>query len=70
VVGTANRVVPAEQSRTVAEVLGATVFEIEGADHNDPSLRSGMQLVDRMARFVRDALGHTGTGTTGTAVRP
>jgi len=70
VVGTADRVVPAEQSRTVAEVLGATVFEIEGADHNDPSLRSGMQLVDRMARFVRDALGHTGTGTTGTAVRP
>jgi alpha-beta hydrolase superfamily lysophospholipase len=47
VYGTADSIVPAEQSRTVAEsapVLSQSV-EVARADHNDPALLSGPRLV-------------------------
>jgi len=67
IAGTADRVVPVEQSRTIADALGASWTEIRGADHNDAELRSGAHVVDRIARFVGDALGEPGGET---AVRP
>jgi fermentation-respiration switch protein FrsA (DUF1100 family) len=70
IAGTADRVVPVEQSRAVAGALGAVMYEIEGADHNDASLRSGPGVVDGTARFIRDVLGEAEEGTSGTAVRP
>ena len=49
--GTADSVVPARQSRTVADrAAGPTrVVEIEGADHNDPALNYGVRVVQAVA---------------------
>jgi hypothetical protein len=45
--GTADSVVPAAQSRTVAERAAGPVrmVELPGADHNDPALTHGPQIV-------------------------
>ncbi len=50
VYGSADSIVPAEQSREVAKAAGATVIEVPGADHNDPALSDGPELVDAIAR--------------------
>src|SRR5918999_3846624 len=48
VFGTRDGIVPPEQSRTVAKAAGGptTILEIEGADHNDPSLLYGRELIE------------------------
>jgi uncharacterized protein len=53
VYGSADSVVPAEQSRTVARVAGGPVTSIEqpGADHNDAELFDDPRLVDAAARL-------------------
>lgn len=56
VAGTADRTVPVGQSRRVAEAAGAEVYEVEGADHNDPSIRSARPMVDAVAEFLGGAL--------------
>jgi len=51
VYGSADTVVPTEQSRTVARVADATSIEQPGADHNDAVLVDGPRLVDAAARL-------------------
>ncbi len=53
VYGSADSVVPTEQSRTVARVAGGptTSFEQPGADHNDAVLVDGPRLADATARL-------------------
>jgi fermentation-respiration switch protein FrsA (DUF1100 family) len=46
VYGTSDSVVPAQQSREVATIAGARGVEVPGADHNDPALLNGTQLID------------------------
>jgi pimeloyl-ACP methyl ester carboxylesterase len=46
VLGTADTVVPPEQSRQVAQAGSAQVVEVQGADHNDRALLDGPQLLD------------------------
>jgi len=48
VLGTADSVIPAEQSREVARRAPGpvTLTEVVGADHNDPELFNGAQLID------------------------
>lgn len=45
VLGTADLIVPPEQSRKVAEAAGARLVEIPGADHNDLAMLTGDQLI-------------------------
>lgn len=54
--GTADSVVPPEQSLAVAAAGGAAIVEIPGADHNDDQLAFGPTVVDA----VRDAAGAGG----------
>jgi uncharacterized protein len=53
--GTADTVVPAEQSRAVADAAPRlhVRLEIEGADHNDVALLSGRRLVAAVAELAR-----------------
>jgi fermentation-respiration switch protein FrsA (DUF1100 family) len=62
VLGTRDTIVPAEQSRAVARAAaGPTrVVEIEGADHNDPSLLTGAQVVDAAVALARQVSGQSG----------
>lgn len=58
VFGTADSLVPAEQSRRVAQVArdgGLEVVEVpvDGADHNDDVLAAGRPLVDALVRAAR-----------------
>jgi len=46
VYGTADTIVPPEQSRTVAEAAHARTVAVPGADHNDPVLLDGPDLID------------------------
>jgi fermentation-respiration switch protein FrsA (DUF1100 family) len=46
ILGTADSVVPPEQSRAVATAARARLIEVAGADHNDEVLLSGSQVVD------------------------
>jgi hypothetical protein len=55
--GTADRTVPIEQSRAVAEALGATTYEVPNVDHNDPSIRSAPAMVRAVAEFIDSAVG-------------
>ena len=59
VYGSADSVVPAEQSRTVARVAGGPVTSIEqpGADHNDAELFDDPRLVDAAARLSVEVAG-------------
>lgn len=59
VYGSADSVVPAEQSRTVARVAGGPVTPIEqpGADHNDAELFDDPRLVDAAARLSVEVAG-------------
>lgn len=53
VYGAADSIVPAEQSRAVARAAGATAIEVPGADHNDPVLSDGPELIGAIAGAVR-----------------
>ncbi|MEA3503179.1 MAG: alpha/beta hydrolase, partial [Actinomycetota bacterium] len=57
IAGTVDGTVPIEQSRAVAEALGATTYEVPGADHNDPSIRSAPAMVDAVVEFVEAEIG-------------
>jgi uncharacterized protein len=59
VYGSADSVVPSEQSRTVARAAGGPVTSVEelGADHNDAVLFDGPRLVDATARLSSAAAG-------------
>ncbi|MEV4470751.1 alpha/beta fold hydrolase [Nonomuraea sp. NPDC049504] len=46
VYGTADTIVPARLSRTVAEAAGATVVEMDGAGHNDLEMLNGPALIN------------------------
>jgi fermentation-respiration switch protein FrsA (DUF1100 family) len=46
VVGDADEVVPAEQSRAVAAAAGSALVEVPAARHNDPELAYGPAVVD------------------------
>ncbi len=64
VVGSRDEIVPADQSREVARVLGARIFEVE-AGHNHPDLTSGPALVEAVIAVteqVGDADGFSGSG--------
>lgn len=52
--GTDDSVVPAEQSRSVAEAVRGSLDEVavEGADHNDPVLLDGDQVVEAVVRLA------------------
>ncbi|MEN8233914.1 MAG: alpha/beta hydrolase [Actinomycetota bacterium] len=57
VAGSGDRTVPVLQSRTIAEALGAELYEVGGADHNDPSIRSSREMVERVSTFIERVLG-------------
>lgn len=57
--GSADTVVPLEQSRAVADASGAEWYEVSGVDHNDPAIRSAPTLVDRFVEFIDRALGQS-----------
>jgi uncharacterized protein len=54
VYGSADSIVPPEQSRAVAEAAAGpvTVVEIPGADHNDPVLLAGSRVVGAVVGLV------------------
>lgn len=54
VYGAADSIVPAAQSRTVAEAAPgpATVVEIPGVDHNDRALLDGPELIDAVVALA------------------
>jgi hypothetical protein len=55
VYGTADSIVPPAQSRTVADRAGGPVrvVVIDGADHNDPALVDGPEVIDAVAGLPR-----------------
>jgi pimeloyl-ACP methyl ester carboxylesterase len=55
VYGTADSIVPPEQSRTVADRAGGPVrlVAVDGADHNDPVLLNGAPVVEAVVELVR-----------------
>lgn len=57
VYGTADTIVPPAQSRAVAEAAaGPTrVVVVDGADHNDPALFDGAQVIDAVTDLARQA---------------
>ncbi|HEX2405077.1 MAG TPA: alpha/beta hydrolase [Acidimicrobiia bacterium] len=60
ILGTADGIVPPEQSRRLYDAASAPrkrIHVIDGADHNDPSLSHGAEMVSEMAGFLDDALG-------------
>ena len=52
VYGTADSIVPPEQSRAVAAAAGARSVDVVGADHNDRVLLDGPQLIDAVAALA------------------
>ncbi|MCE6996039.1 alpha/beta hydrolase [Saccharothrix sp. S26] len=52
VYGTADTVVPPEQSRAVAVAAGGVAVEVVGADHNDRVLLDGRQVADAVDALV------------------
>ncbi len=57
VYGTRDSIVPAEQSRTVAEAAPALrqLLAVKGADHNDPVLLDGNQLINAVVALADHA---------------
>ena len=58
VAGDADRIVPPEMSREVAEVAGADLTMIPGADHNDLGLLAGDPYLDTVDEHLRAAVNH------------
>ncbi len=56
IAGGGDTVVPVEQSRAIASAAGAELYEVGGADHNDPAIRTAPELVDRISAFLGRAL--------------
>jgi uncharacterized protein len=54
--GSADRVVPVAQSRAIAAAAGAELYEVEGADHNEPAIRSDPEVMNRIAAFIDRAV--------------
>jgi fermentation-respiration switch protein FrsA (DUF1100 family) len=52
VLGERDSLVPPAQSREVAKAASARLIEIPGADHNDPVLLEGPELVDAVVSLV------------------
>jgi len=57
VAGTADGTVPFSQSMEIAAAAGAQTREVEGADHNDASIRSAPDVIAAVNRFVAQAVG-------------
>ena len=55
ILGTADSIVPAAQSRAVAQAAGGpcTLIEVPGADHNDSSLLDGPEVIRAVTSLVR-----------------
>ena len=55
IVGDRDRIVPAEDSERLFAAAGEPkqILRIAGADHNDPSLSAGPELVDAVVAFVQ-----------------
>lgn len=56
VAGDADRIIPPALSREVAEVSGAALTLIAGADHNDRALLDGDRYLDAVDAFIRAAV--------------
>ena len=56
--GTDDGTVPIEQSRQIATALEASVYEVEGVDHNDAEIRSAPSMVAVVGDFLMEALGN------------
>ncbi len=54
--GSADGTVPIEQSRVIADALGASMHEVPGVDHNDPAIRSAPTMVRVVSDFVDSTL--------------
>jgi fermentation-respiration switch protein FrsA (DUF1100 family) len=63
IAGTRDSIVPIEQSRAVYESAAGTkrFVQIAGADHNDPDLFTGEELLSEVRRFV-DEVTREGSG--------
>jgi fermentation-respiration switch protein FrsA (DUF1100 family) len=57
IAGTSDGTVPFDQSMQIAGAVEAATYVVEGADHNDPAIRSAAELIDTVARFVDRAIG-------------
>lgn len=57
VFGGADRTIPPDLSRQVAEAAGAERVEIPGADHNDRALLDGAPYLDAVDDFIRRHVG-------------
>ena len=58
IAGPDDSLVPFSQSKRMASALNAPLYPIGGADHNDPALASGPDLVDAVVEwFVREVGG-------------
>lgn len=55
--GAGDRTVPIEQSREIAAALGASMYEVEDADHNDSAIRSAPSMVAVVSDFLDSSLG-------------
>jgi hypothetical protein len=58
--GSGDTIVPVSQSRMIADAAGAEWYEVPGADHNDPELRSAAAFVDRVATFIDRSVNRQG----------
>jgi uncharacterized protein len=52
VYGASDSIVPPEQSRAVAAAAGGRAVEVPGADHNDPALLDGPELIDAITELA------------------
>jgi fermentation-respiration switch protein FrsA (DUF1100 family) len=55
--GTGDRTVPIEQSRRIATALEASIYEVEGVDHNDTRIRSAPSMVSVVSGFLTEEPG-------------
>ena len=55
VLGTADSIVPAAQSRTIYDLANEPkqLLEISGADHNDFELLAGSTLIEAVVEFIK-----------------
>jgi uncharacterized protein len=56
VAGAEDSIIPLTQSRAVAEAAGGELVVVPGADHNDPVLLDGEELISAISRFLDAAL--------------
>lgn len=54
IAGSGDRTIPFEQSMTIADAADAETFEVSGADHNDPAIRSASPVVAAIVEFLAD----------------